>query len=292
MYDPAIARWVAVDPLSEKMARHSAYNYCYGNPIKFVDPNGCEPDAWASMQEQGRQEKARAATIASVKNAIAGYAKNGGNINITGNNGTFSCKQGTEYDSKYDNKNSKSANATMTVTYSPNKDAQGSQDLNFIQTATATQDGQNKTKSTSKRATDEGAELDRVDDFKSGWYGYDNDGNARTDNDNNPIVSSGNARTGKSAYFHDSALGTIFNGSSGSMNFELYVIGRDNNKVYDGISWGFMYNSTNLIQFNSTGLINGVSPQFNKCREKWNEQATGPMENRNHPEQQSLPVFH
>ena len=85
-YNPKWSVWLGVDPEYAKYPNWSPYNYCFNNPINFVDPDGRDPiygkNFWGKVKligDDGKNNGGSYLVRGSVKNDVKSSTKAGQN---------------------------------------------------------------------------------------------------------------------------------------------------------------------------------------------------------------------
>ena len=220
---------------------------------------------------------------------VGGYlgSKMGGTKKPTvGPMGSFNVEQ-----TNNDGANSSSGyNSDIKVGFSPDEKLVNSSEIAFVQNVRVvdadTKESVDPRDNFQNRKTDDEYTIDRLDNRKYGWYGYNNDGLASA------TISPGSAPTPKKdAILTDRPQ---WSRPNTSFDFETAAIdksGEQGNKVYGSVTWGFSVDKENKLSSHPVEETLTPSSEFNEAVEAWNEQAEGPEDKRNHPDQEKLGPF-
>ena len=172
--------------------------------------------------------------------------------------------------------------------FAPDADIVRATGIAYVQTVklvhTGTNDDADWQDASKRRQTDDHWAVDRADGGQSGFAGYQTNAQA------GPHVTewSPSAPEGFATY-HDRPSAQV---PSTDWSFETAVVGKggaDEGVVYSSCAWGFTVDANCVLTPKAHKVSDKPSGSFGAAVDKWNQQAAGPAEQRNAPQQEALP---
>ncbi|MDA0161458.1 hypothetical protein OM076_14365 [Solirubrobacter ginsenosidimutans] len=176
----------------------------------------------------------------------------------------------------------------MQFNFAPDADIVRATAIAYVQTVrlvhTGTNDDADWQKESKARQTDDHTAVDRSTGGQSGYAGYQTDAQPGPNaTEWNPSAPDGFAT------YTDRPSASV---PSTDWSFETAVVGKggaDEGVIYSSCAWGFMVDENFVLTPKAPKISDKPSGTFGAAVDKWNQQAAGPVDQRNAPNQEKLP---
>jgi hypothetical protein len=176
----------------------------------------------------------------------------------------------------------------VTFSFAPDADIVRATKIAYVQTVrlvhTGTNDDADWQEESKRRQTPDHWAVDRATGGQSGFGGFtSNEQPGQHATEWTPAFPEG------FAVYEDRPSAQV---PSTDWSFETAVVakaGPDEGVIYSSCSWGFTVDENNVLTPKKHKITDKPSGAFGAAVDKWNQQAAGPVEHRNAPNQQALP---
>ncbi len=184
--------------------------------------------------------------------------------------------------------------SSVTIKFIPNKDKVCCDEIVFIQMARfIDSNGSMVATPDRRRATRSGWSIDRVNNRKSPYYGYDNSGRPSA------LITPGSSPTP----YGEATLRDTPGANAPNVKWQFETVatckkGRDADhpphmeaNVYGALTWGFDVDGAGKLTSHSPIATNLESYSFMDAVDAWNKQAMGPDALKNDPDQEKIKIY-
>jgi len=76
----------SIDPLAEKFAGHNGYEYCFNNPVRFIDPTGLESVPSKDLKGKWHKFNTKVDDVSLKEVTVVGHKNPSNGVKVNGNN--------------------------------------------------------------------------------------------------------------------------------------------------------------------------------------------------------------